>query len=493
MARRFWWTGPGAAAGVVLWTLVVVPQLQAQASAADTYSLRRAIQIALANSRTLEDAEQGLEVAGQQVREAWASVLPDISANMSYSRNLKVQEIFLPEFFFDPTAPPDAVRPVRVGSDNNWQAGLSVSQPLFEYGVFIGVGAASRFRALQGERVRGTAQQVVSAVRQAYFDALLALESQRLTEQSIARVRQTLDETRAMNRVGLASDYDVLRLEVQYSNIQANLRRSQNAVAAAKRSLLVEMGLDPGRPIDLEGRLNEIDLEVPERNDPVNAELLYLAGVEEVAAPYDELLQTALRRRTDLRQLRSTILLEEARLAVEKAEFYPRISVFSNYNIMAQENGAPSFFGESPNQRTSTAAAGVRIELPIFSGFSRFARVRQARWTVRQNETRLERAEQDAANQVRTLLDAVQEARQRAASQRRAVDQAGRGFEIASAQYREGVGSQLQITDAEVALRESEFNYAQAVYDYLTARAQLEMAIGMVPDAAGGFPTQGGM
>ena len=62
-----------------------------------------------------------------------------------------------------------------------------------------------------------------------------------------------------------------------------------------------------------------------------------------------------------------------------------------------------------------------------------------------------------------------------------AVDQAQRGYEIASAQYREGLGSQLELTDAEVALRQSEFNYAQAVFDYLVARAQLDQATGSVP------------
>ena len=54
-------------------------------------------------------------------------------------------------------------------------------------------------------------------------------------------------------------------------------------------------------------------------------------------------------------------------------------------------------------------------------------------------------------------------------------------FEIASAQYREGLGSQLELTDSEVALRESEFNYAQAAYDFLVAQANLDLAVGSVP------------
>ena len=64
---------------------------------------------------------------------------------------------------------------------------------------------------------------------------------------------------------------------------------------------------------------------------------------------------------------------------------------------------------------------------------------------------------------------------------RKAVEQAERGFEIVSAEYKEGVMGQLELTDAEVALRQSEFNYASAVYDFLVAQANLDLALGKVP------------
>jgi outer membrane protein TolC len=78
-------------------------------------------------------------------------------------------------------------------------------------------------------------------------------------------------------------------------------------------------------------------------------------------------------------------------------------------------------------------------------------------------------------------MDQSRESHDRVVAQRRAVSQAERGYEIARTEYRAGLGSQLQVTDAELALRETEFNYAQAVYDYLTAQAQLDAAIGVVP------------
>jgi len=470
------------AAGGVL-TGAITP-LQAQE---ESYPLRRAIQVALANSRTLADAEYGLAIAKQQVREAWAEAMPSISGSMSYSRNLLVQEIFLPAEFFG--GQPGDVQTVRVGSDNSWQLGLTFNQKLFEYSVFVGVGAASQFRDLESERVRGTTQQVVTTVRQAYFTALLSEAQLRLLEQSVARVRATLEETRALNRSGFASDYDVLRLEVEFANISANLQRARNAVTAAGRTLLVEMGLSADLPVALEGVLETLDPDSLSANTDANVEVLLLAGVPGVLEEsVDNLMATAMRRRTDLVQLRSAILLEQARRQVEVAEFLPRLSLFSNYSFLAQEDGSPTFFGENEFQRTSAAAAGIQVEIPIFQGFRRSARMSQRTAAIRQNETRLALAEQDAVNQVRSLYEAVGEALQRARSQRRAVTQARRGFEIASAEYREGIGSQLQVTDAEEALRISDFNYATAIHDYLVARARLEMAIGLVPEEPGEFP-----
>jgi outer membrane protein TolC len=124
---------------------------------------------------------------------------------------------------------------------------------------------------------------------------------------------------------------------------------------------------------------------------------------------------------------------------------------------------------------------GLRVSIPIFSGFRQDARIDQRRASLRQIAAQREQAVDLAGSQVRTLVENADEALERARAQRLAVTQAGRGFEIASAQYREGLGSQLELTDSEVALRQSEFNYAQAVFDYLVARAQLDQATGQVP------------
>lgn len=449
---------------------------------APVLTLEQCLAFALENNRELRDANLSLDIADKQIREAWGEVLPTIDASLTYTRNLTDQRTFLPARIFDPSAPEDEQIAIRFTLDNLWNTTLSLEQPLFRKEAFVGVGAAGRYRALQVERARGTAQQVVTRVRNAYYAALLGTEDVRLIEESLRRVEQTLNETRGLNRAGLASSYDVLRLEVEYGNLEPNLRRVRNLLAEAERALKIAMGLDVKQPIELAGSLRTVDFSDPEANDPTNAALLKVAGVR-VSGEEDlaRLIELQLRHRSELRATRLNTRLAEAQLAAERATLYPALSAFANYQLNAQDDGSPDFFGERSEDRTGFWQAGLRLELPIFSGFQRYNRIAQRRLAVKQRTTEEKLIEQQGANEVQTALEKLLEALARVDSQRRAVRQARRGFEIATAEYREGLSSQLRVTDAEVALRQSEFNYSEAIFDVLVAQASLDAAVGIVP------------
>ncbi len=447
----------------------------------DLMTLERAVGIALDRNRDIADARYGLEVAEEQVSEAWGNVFPTVDFSASYTRNISPAKSFLPAFIFDPDADPDEFIQVQFGADNAWNTSINLEQPLFSARAFIGVGAAGRFKALQEELVRGRIQSVVTRVRVAYYELLLAQEQVRLTENSVGRVRQSLEETRALNRAGLAADYDVLRLEVELANLEPNLRRARNAVSQSRRALGVELSLEDVEGLEVAGSLAVMELDDVWDNTPANEAILSFAGVDATEAEQvDEVISMARSRRSDLRQLELTESLRRTEMRLEQVEYLPRVSLFGNYVLQAQQNGSPDFFGTELS-RASAKAIGVSVSVPIFQGFQRDARVDQKRAALRQAETQTRWVREQAEIQVKALVEQAEESRLRAQGQRMAVRQAQRGFEIASAQYREGLGSQLELTDSEVALRQSEFNYAQAVYDYLVARARLDEATGTVP------------
>jgi outer membrane protein TolC len=446
-----------------------------------TMTIREVVRTALGQSRDMQDARLALEEAQERVSEAWGSVFPTVDFSASYTRNIAPMVSFLPAQIFDPTAEEGEFLKVQFGADNAWQSSFVLDQPLFEAQAFIGVGAAGRFKSLQEEVVRGRAQTLVTRVRMAYYNLLLAQEDRRLIENSVNRVRQSLEETEALNRAGLASDYDVLRLQVELANLEPNLRRTENAMNQARRGLAVEMNLEELEGLEVAGSLASMDLDDLEANDAANLEILTLGSQDDpLHVEGEEALSLAFEARSDLRQLELTERLRTAELRVQQADYFPKVSLFGNYQINAQQNGSPDFFGDESSRATSKWV-GVSVSLPLFSGFQRDARIDQKRALLNQARNQSVLARLQAESQVKSLREQVSEALERAGGQRLAVSQAQRGFEIARAQFREGLSSQLELTDAEVALRQSEFNYAQAVYDYLAFRAQLDEAQGRVP------------
>ncbi len=473
---------------VLALALLAVTPLRGQETSELT--LTEAVRIALDRGGDVRDARFALEVAGEQVSEQWSNLYPQLDVSASYTRNLRVSEGFLPAIIFDPTADPNELIPVRFGADNQWQTSLSLEQTLFDPAVFVGLGAASRFRQLQSEALRGRAQETVTRTRIAFYNLLLAQEQRRLTENSVRRVRESLEETRKLNEAGLASDFDVLRLEVELANLEPNLLRAGNGVAEASRSLAIELSVEDLDGVTVTGSLAQIDLDDLAANSSANRELLTFGGQAVESLPAMEALVTeATETRSDLRQLGLTEDLRHTELRLEQVQYLPDIAAFGSYSITAQQNGGLNFFGDA-NNRTTGALVGVRVNVPIFSGFSRDARIDQKRAQLRQAETQTRLATDRAESEIKTLRERVTESRARARAQRFAVRQAMRGFEIASAQYREGISSQLERTDAEVALRESEFNYAQAVYDFLVASAQLDQAVGRVPMVDGALASE---
>ena len=447
--------------------------------------LRAAVEVGLVNNVRLLAAASSVRIAEQQVREAYAGVYPQVSAEASYLRTLgSLSQRVIPD------QDPEIEWDTSNAPDNTWSASLKLNQTVMDFRAFSGFAAVDQLLSLRGEEQRGAAHQVVDLVRQSYFDVLLAQEQEALTEQSLARVRQTVRETRARHAEGFASDDELLRVEVQLTNLETRLILARNRVSAARGRLLVTLGVDPLQPVAVTGSLSELRLAPGSVNSTSNEDLLAASGAVAVAAmTEEELRRAAFTRRSDLRQLRTGVLLGEKQVEVQEREMLPVIRAFGSVDFRAADNdddeafGSPVAFRQEYSQWDLSASAGLSVQVPVFGGFSRLSRLEQRREELQQTTNSLRQAERETVNQIRTLAAALREARARAASQRVAIAQAQRGYEIATARYRAGVGSQFEVTAAETTLRETEFNYAQAVYDYLSTASRLEVATGQVPMA----------
>ena len=444
-------------------------------------SLDQAIQIALANNTEIKRSLLSVRDADQQVRTAWSNVMPEITSSANYTRNLEVPVNFIPEVVFDPNGDPDKLVPVAFGTDNNWQGGFTISQTIFNGQAFVGVSTSSLYKAAQSEGMRATAQGIVTQTRVAYYQVLVAKEQVRLQQSRLDRIKENLEDTKKSFEQGLVYEYAVMQLEVQLENVKPELTSAQFAQKEAVRNLLDAMGLPVSLNIEVQGDLSSFDIQADNASKEENRALKKIDRMTPLSLESDStLLQRAFEKRGDLRVLDIRQQLQEKQIKAQKSKYLP--SIVANYNLQwsAAQSGNPVFFG-TERQRARSQTFLVGVQLPIFQGFRRDAAIQQAQ--IQQKDLQLQeyQVKRTAESEITSAEEGIKEVYQIESARNRALDLAREGYERALKRYQAGLGSQQEVTDAELQLREAEVGYAQMVFNYLTAKAQYDQAVGKVP------------
>jgi len=444
----------------------------------ETITLPQALRIALANNRDIKRSLLTVEEAETQVTTAWSNVIPRISTSMSYTRNVEVPVFFIPADFTDPSSP---LVPVRTGTDNNWNGNIAVTQTLFRGEAIVGISSAALYRQVQSESFRTTAQQIVTQTRLAYYQVLIAEERFQLQQATVNRLEKNLEQNRSRYRAGLLDEYDVLQLEVQLANERPTLQEARYAIQQAYRNLALNLGVPVQYDFQVEGNLREYDIGTSSASTQENSTLKEIDEMSPlILEPDQSFLEQAFNSRGDLRTLDAQLQLKNREILGIWAQYLPSISATYNIQWNANESGDPDFFG-TEQQRARSQSVALNISFPLFQGFQRNANLARAKiqkksLTIQQNNSR-----QQARNAIASARESLQQALETSDARERAIEQAQRGYEIALTRLDNGVGSQLDVTNAEVQLQQAELNYAQNVFNYLTAKAQYDQAIGQVP------------
>jgi outer membrane protein len=419
-------------------------------------SLDDAVRIGEQHNRELEIARLDKKMAGQKVRESWAEVLPHLSSNLTYTRTLKPQVMFLPIGALTGN-PSLGTQAIAISSDNSSIASLNLSQNIFKLSAFAGIKASGLVRQISDQSFRNTNAGVVTSIRRAYYDVLIATEKRKLVEQSIARWEEARKDTNALFRQGVAADIDTLKAWLSVENLRPDLIRAQNNEAITATNLKRVMGVDQETPLTLTSTLTFQPVELP----------------KSIAAAYSE----ALDKRPDVRSLALQAEAENAKVMAARSEGLPVLSVFGQLEAQTQFNdNIPLDATRWPVSST----AGLQLSVPIFSGFATSAKIQQAKIERLQTRTRYEDLKSQVRADVEVRLSNVVEARKRIDVQSKTITVAERSYKITMLRLREGIGSRLELTDAELQLDTAKTNYLQAVYDYLVASAELEKSLGRI-------------
>lgn len=463
-----------AAAGTAV-LLVAMPAAGAQSSDTLQLDLPGAVARALRLSDETRLAALSLDAASASLTSARASVFPQVTFNSSYSQTVRNARAAIVGNVF--------------GQSYNYAATLNITQTLFQGGrAYYGWRSASHARQASVFDAQENRALLQVDVQRAYLDVLFAARMVTIQRNGLALARERVTQVEQLTTAGRASRYDLLSARVSATNFEPVVLQSTNNRALAELELRRLLNIPPTQPIRL---TTELD-----------------AGTaRSIVALVSTDAQTASLDRPLLKAAELTYRARRDAVSASRSGFLPTISVFLRTGFLAlpTEPGVPWGVGRRANDfcpSTSPETAicqnngwfrdesfGLNISWPIFDGLrakgdyqlaSTQAHIAELQWRLREEQVALEVAAARAE---------FERARAAFEAQRTNATEATEAFQLASLRFTRGLGTQLEVSDAQLALLTSQSNEARSVYDLHLAAAELARVLGQpIPVPAGVAP-----
>jgi outer membrane protein TolC len=424
------------------------------AANAQTYSLKQAVDYAITHQVQVKNSQIDLQNASAKINEIKAMGLPQVNGSLALTNNIVLQRAFIPAKIFNPAAADGELIAAKFGVDNSGFASVGLSQLVFDGSYLLGLKASTVYKDLAVKSVTQSKQQVAENVTKAYYGILVNEKRQGLLALNVARLDTLLKETRELNKQGFVEKIDVQRLDVQANNLRTELENVNRLQELSYALLKFQMGFPMEEPIRLSESLEKVELATFNTN---------AAGDFNYA------------NRIEYSILQTQENLAELDLKSIKAGYLPRLVLNANYGYNA---GANAFSDLVTKQWFDNAAITVALQIPIFDGFSKkykavqsannLQKVRQS-YSLLKSSIDLQRSQ--ASITMKNALESMKE-------QKANLDLANEISRVTRVKYQQGVGSNLEVLNAESSIKESQANYFTALYNALVAKVELEKANG---------------
>lgn len=416
----------------------------------ESYSLdlSTAIDLALENNESYLISKKEIDRANSQIIEAAAGALPQITGGLTYLRNWRVATNVI-QFNGE-------VVTVKFGTDNTYTADLTLTQPLYSGGRTIAaIKIARLYRKLSREMVRGASQDLKVEVYNAFYGAILAGEIKRVSSQSLQLARENLRVVEKMYEQGVASEYDFLRARVEVANLQPAVTKSETDFEVATSALKNLLGIEADVDLELEVEFDSSQFIIP----PIE-----MSGFE------DELIQN----RPEVKISNYTSEGRKRAISLYTAGYKPSLSFRTTLQYQSQFDEGNIF----KKRWDRSLVSMLELNVPIFDSWKTPSRVKQAKIDYTQSELQKEAIRKAMILDLEQSYGKYIEARENLSAQGNAVELARRGLDIASVRFENGVGTQLEVSDARLQLQIAEINKATAFYDLAVGYAKLMRALG---------------
>lgn len=467
------------------------------AETSKSFTLDQCIQYAVEHSVTVTNSTLDEEIANAKVKETRGIGLPQINGSVSLQHNQQLQRFFgyyataqgfggtHPIDPNDPNSKPvnnidvpglQATDVVALKSPfqlkSNGTASVSVSQIIFNGSYLVGLKAANTYRQLAARTTNQKIETTIQQVIKAFYAVLISNDRMQLFDNNIARVDSLLRNTKAMNENGFAESIDVSRIQVSLNNLKSERDNYYNLQELSTQLLKFQMNYPMDQTISLEGNIASI---------PVDENLL-----DSYSSDWDY------SKRTDYALLETNKRLQELDLKNKYAASLPSLSFNGTLGYATQSPNVAGLFKTNtsipagydyggtlgPDKWYQYSFIGVSLNVPLFTGLQHVYQQQQSKLALQKIESNFIQLKSSIDLEVKqtaiSYLNAVNSLKSQEANKGLAENVA----RITKIKYEQGVGSNLEVVDAENSLKQSQVNYYNALYDALVARVDLDKAYG---------------
>ena len=409
-----------------------------------TLTLDKALEIALDENPTIKVAAEEIALKKVASKEAWQSLLPEASLNGSLDHTIKAAQMKLNDMSF------------KMGQDgtNTANAGLSINLPLFAPAVYRAMSMTKTDIELAVEKSRASELDLINQVTKAYYQLMLAQDSYEVLQGSYKLAEDNFNVVNAKYQQGAVSEFDKISAEVQMRSIKPNVISAANAVTLAKLQLKVLMGITADVDIKTDDNLTNYE------------SMLFANQLKEE--------DVSLENNTTMKQFELNMKLLEKNVKSLKTNFMPTLSMSFSYQYQSLYNPNINFFDYTWSNSSSLM---FNLSIPLYRA-SNFTKVKSARIQMRQLDWNRIDTERKLNMQVVSYRNNMTASSEQVVSNKENVMQAEKAVQIAGKRYEVGKGTVLELNSSQVSLTQAQLTYNQSIYDYLVAKADLDQVLG---------------
>jgi outer membrane protein TolC len=401
-------------------------------------SVEDAVAVALETQPSIQARLSDYIAAAYRVDQALSPLFPQLTATGTAATSRNASTI---------TSPTTSSRRVTTYTESPMDpvvARISISQLIFDFGkTFASTEAARKQADIALEDTELQRQVVTLTVKESFTNINFAGRLIQVNQQAVERAELNLKSARGFFEVGTRPKSDVARAEVDVANAKVDLIRARNGERLARVALVTAMGLPATTPVQVQDNL----------------------VFQPITLDRTRLQEDALRQRPEFRQARLNAEAADARMRRAFRDFFPDIT-------------GGGFYGATRGDLNEAWEINLNLNWTIFDGGNRVARHREARAALDGAQSRVKAAELDISREVEQAVINVVETEERIQAAQVAVTSAQENFRLAQGRFDAGVGTILELTDAQLALTQAQNSEAQALADFRISLARLDRAVG---------------